>query len=289
MNLKEAILSSNRSKVIDNIVKSYYIDNPNLGYFYINKYLENIPPFSFYYKIKKKLKKKLLINKAYKNYNRFFESIKDVSPSFIHEENNFIVIPYLYYEEDDSDESKDYSYLSISSYKVKDLKEFKYYKELDDIKLEDIDSMNDEIDKVVDIVYSTILPQRWSYMMDRWENTLASIIDIEAFKRIGMDNIIPTCIYEMTYLGYTKEEIDKKLDKLKEEYEREKKVVEKIDDKINEEIEDEDNSNYIDEEEDTSTNSIEEDIKKRYALVSLKCLKSEYDAIKDYCERMRFV
>lgn len=285
INLKEAILSTDKNKVIDMIINDYYISSSNLGWTYHYSIVNKL--FPFYYKWKEKIIRNKKIKNAYKNYNNFFESIREVSPSYKEDDDKWVIIPYMVYDKNDGIEDK---YLSISSYKLNDLKEFQHNPELENI--EDINTFTD-VSKAIEICDNTKLPQRYSYMLDRWENTLASLVDIEGFKKFGFNKTIGCCIYEMTFIGFTKKDVDKKLEKMKKEYEEDNKVIKKKEvSSINEMFEDindtkeYETTEYTIKEKDHSYNC---DLRRKYALVGLKCLKSEYESIKNYCERMMII
>lgn len=279
MNLKDLILSHSKEKIIDAIISRYYSSSMEERRGESNIELLHIL-FPFYYKLRRKIMKKVIINKAIKRYSETIDDIKNVKINPNGEE--WIILAYEWKSEEDSDPWE----LVVSLYKKDDISKF-----VRDVDVESIRNVDDlTIDEALAYSDMIVLPQRFSYMMDHWSNILGFNVDIEGFEKFGLYDCIAASIYEMTFFGHSNLEVEKRLknmlDERTAEEERMKKstpktvVVESVKDMLEYDYSESENIQF--QIENSKDKLYIEEMRRKNAKNGLKCLLEEYYAILNY-------
>ena len=272
--LKEVIFSCDKDLIIEAIIDKYYRNNIEEDSSFLKKL------FPFYYYIKNKIKSKHKIKKAISNYTKFLKNIENITPN--PNTDKWVIIPYRF-----KDEIEDNWTNCISIYQLEDIGRMNRIKELDNIT-----NINEiSIDDAIKIIDSVSLPQRYGYMTDHWKNILGFYIDTHSGGKITLYEIVATAIYEMTFFGYTEEDVDNHLKKMYEEYKQEEEKRKKYPEHIVTVKNVEEMMNYCEENNIDAENSnivfnIEnkehidfDEIKRKYAKCSLLSTIEEYVAI----------
>ncbi|MFI3326567.1 MAG: DUF6557 family protein [Clostridia bacterium] len=140
-------------------------------------------------------------------HNKLFEILYELEPI---NTNNIIVCSTC--------ESFDESFISESIY---DLDEIKNNDEIEK-ELKRLENIGiDEIQKIIGI---TKLPQGFSMMYVPWEEILGYQVSEKNIADIGKADFVATIIYEMTFFGFTQEELNAEREKLEKIIEEQKEI-----------------------------------------------------------------